>query len=274
MILSFNTITFSPLPVWGNSYSLMDCAHILADIGYSGIEIIAGRPHAWPYDVRRKQRKKIQNDLLKIGLKIVDICPLISPLYNPASLFQEEHVEAQKYIIESVRLASDFESPYVIYPAGWVVHGTSGEEAWKRSAETLYRAAEEGKKDGVILLIEAIRKVSSNLLWNSRQAVKMMDELAHSNVKLMMDTFHVWSENENVEEVIKLYGHNLRHVHIEDISQSRLERKVPGQGVEDLTKVISTLKEAGYDGALSVEIWGMNPEEMARDSFQFLNKLL
>jgi len=274
MILSFNTITFSPLPIWGNSYPLMECARILADIGYSGIEILAGRPHAWPYDLGRKERQKLKNDLKNLSLEIVGICPLIAPSYNPASLFKEEYEEAQKYIIESVRLAADLESRHVVYPTGWVVHGTSSEEAWKRSAETLYKAAEEGKKYGVTLLIEAIRKVSSNLLWNSRQAVKMMDELAHSNVKLMMDTFHVWSENEDTEEVIELYGRNLRHVHMEDISHSRLDRKIPGQGVEDLTKVVSTLKEAGYDGALSVEIWGMNPEEMARDSFQFLNKLL
>ncbi len=52
MILSFNTIAFSPLPIWGNSYTLLECARLISDLGYSGIEIIAGRPHAWPYDLR------------------------------------------------------------------------------------------------------------------------------------------------------------------------------------------------------------------------------
>ena len=274
MILSFNTIAFSPLPVWASSYSLSDCARIIKDIGYSGIEIIAGRPHAWPYDLKMGERKQLQRDMAKIGLKIVAVCPLISPFYNPASLYNEEYKEAQAYLLQCLRLAADIGSPYVICSAGWVVHGTSAEEAWKRSSETFYKAAEEGKKCGSTLLIEPVRKVSSNLLWNSRQAVRMMEELGHPNVKLMMDTFHVWSENEDIEEVIKLYGDNLKHIHIEDIAQSRLDRKIPGQGIADFEKLVSALKNDGYDEALSVELWGFNPEEIAKSSFLFLNKLL
>jgi fructoselysine 3-epimerase len=274
MVLSFNTITFSPLPIWANSYPLLECAKIIAEIGYSGIEIIAGRPHAWPNDLGKAERRKIRKELSKMGLKIVAICPLIAPSYNPASLHIEEYKEARDYIIQCMRLAADLESPYVICSVGWVVHGTSIEEGWKRASETFYKAADEGKKYGVSLLIEAVRKVSSNLLWNSRQAVKMMEELGHPNVKLMMDTFHVWSENEDIKEVIKLYGDNLKHIHIEDIAPSRLDRKIPGQGVEDLRKLISVLKNAKYDKALSVELWGFNPEEIAKSSYLVLNRLL
>jgi len=274
MILSFNTIAFSPLPIWGNSHPLMDCARILADIGYSGIEIIAGRPHAWPYDVSGRERKRLRKDLRELGLQIVGICPLVSPFHNPASSYPREYREAKDYIVESVRLAGDLETPYVIYPAGWVVRGTPAEEAWKRSAETIHRAAEEGKKHGVSLLIEAIRKVSSNLLWSSGLALKMMGELNHPNVRLMMDTFHVWSEHEEIENVIRAYGANLRHVHLEDISASGTERRVPGQGIHDIGKGIRALREAGYNGALSVEMWGFEPEKIARESFEYLSKLL
>jgi protein FrlC len=274
MILSFNTITFSPLPIWGNSYPLLECAKLLADIGYSGIEIIAGRPHAWPPDLGKGERKKIQREISKLGLRIVAICPLISPSYNPASVFPQEYREAQDYIVQSMRLAADLNSPYVICSAGWVTYGTSIEEGWQRASETFYKAAEEGKKLGVTLLIEAVRKISSNLLWNSHQAVKMMKELAHPQAKLMMDTFHVWSEDEDIEEVINLYGDNLKHIHIEDIAQSRTDRKIPGQGIENLGKLISVLKKAGYDKALSVELWGFNPEDIAKSSFTFLERLL
>jgi protein FrlC len=274
MILSFNTIAFSPLPIWGNSYTLLECARILADLGYSGIEIIAGRPHAWPYDLKTPEREAIRKELAARGLKITAVCPLIAPSHNPASLSNEEYGEAQEYMIQCVGLTAELGSPYVIYPAGWVVHDTSVSEAWKRSRETLYRAAEHGKNLGVTLLIEAIRRVSSNLLWTSKQAVRMMEELSHSNVKLVMDTFHVWSENEEVDEVIRLYGPNLRHVHLEDISQSGLERKIPGQGVRDLAKVISALKNAGYEEALSVEIWGLNPEEIAAQSIGYLSRMI
>ena len=274
MILSFNTIAFSPLPIWGNSYPLLECAKLLAAIGYSGIEIIAGRPHAWPGDLGKGERKKLQKEITNLGLKIVAVCPLIAPAYNPASLHAGEYKEAQDYLVQCMRLAADLGSPYVISSAGWRVQGTSSDEAWKRSLETFHKAAEVGKKLGTTLLIEAVRKVSSNLLWNSHQAVKMMKELAHPQVKLMMDTFHVWSENENIEEVLRLYGDDLKHIHLEDISPLGTDRRVPGQGIENLEKLVTALQEAGYDKALSVELWGFNPEDIARSSFSYLNKLL
>lgn len=101
-----------------------------------------------------------------------------------------------------------------------------------------------------------------------------MKGLAHPQVKLMMDTFHVWAENENIEDIIKLYGENLKHIHIEDISPTGTDRKIPGQGIENMQKLIAALREAGYDKALSVELWGFDPEDIARSSFSFLNKLL
>jgi protein FrlC len=274
MILSFNTITFSPLPVWANSYPLLECAKLIADIGYAGIEIIAGRPHAWPEDLGIGERRRIQKEIERMGLKIVALCPLIAPFYNPASLHGREYQEAQDYLVQCMGLAADLGSPYVISSAGWRVQGTSPEEAWKRALETFHKAAEEGRKQGTTLLIEAVRKVSSNLLWNSRQAVKMMKELAHPNVKLMMDTFHVWSESEDIEEVIRLYGEDLKHIHLEDISPSGTDRRIPGQGIANLEILIAALQKAGYDKALSVELWGFNPEDIARNSFSFLNELL
>ncbi|MBP1717062.1 MAG: Xylose isomerase domain protein barrel [Deltaproteobacteria bacterium] len=274
MILSFNTIAFSPLPIWANSYPLRECAKLIADIGYSGIEIIAGRPHAWPRDLGKGERKKICKEIANMGLKIVALCPLIAPSHNPASLHDREYKEAQDYLIQCMRLAADLGSPYVISSAGWRVHGTSAEEAWKRSLETFHKAAEEGRKVGTTLLIEAVRRVSSNLLWNSHQAVKMMKELAHPQVKLMMDTFHVWSENENIEEVIGLYANDLKHIHLEDISSLGTDRRIPGQGIENFEKLIAALEKAGYDQALSVELWGFHPEDIARTSFSFLSELL
>jgi len=102
MILSFNSITFSPLPIWANSYPLLECARLIADIGYAGIEIIAGRPHAWPGDLRTGERRRIQREISNMGLKIVAVCPLIAPSYNPASLHAGEYKEAQDLVNRKV----------------------------------------------------------------------------------------------------------------------------------------------------------------------------
>ena len=44
--------------------------------------------------------------------------------------------------------------------------------------------------------------------------------------------------------------------------------------MQDIAAVIEGLKEVGYEGALSVEIGGLDPTKMARDSYTNLKRLL
>jgi protein FrlC len=273
MNLCFNTISFTPTHVWSNSHTLIDTAEILSEIGFDGMEIAAGRPHAWPSDLSQQERSLLTQYFERLGIEIVAICPLIAPHLNPASLYVQELRDAREYMIDCVRLASDLKSQLVVYPAGWVVQGTSPAEAWKHSCETLRIAAEEGRRHGVTVVVEAIRRVSSNLLWSSDQALRMVLDSAHPNVGLMMDTFHVWAEGEEPSEVINKYGERLSHIHMVDASESGGERRIPGDGVQDIAAVIEGLKEVGYEGALSVEIWGLDPTKMARDSYTNLKRL-
>lgn len=274
MNLCFNTISFTPTHVWSNSHTLIDTAEILAEIGFDGMEIAAGRPHAWPTDLSQAERSSLKQRFNSLGLEISAICPLIAPGLNPASLCDKELRDSREYLVECVELASDLESQLVVYPAGWVIHGASCDEAWKHSCETLRVAAEKGRRYGVTLVVEAIRRISSNLLWSSEQALKMVSDVSHPNVGLMMDTFHVWAEGEEPSEVISKYGEHLLHIHMVDISESGADRRIPGDGVKDIAAVIEGLKEVGYEGALSVEIWGLDPTKMARDSYTNLKRLL
>ena len=89
------------------------------------------------------------------------------------------------------RIGFRFESQLVVYPAGWVIHGASCDEAWKHSCETLRVAAEKGRRYGVLLLLRLYVEFP---IFYGRQALKMVSDVSHPNVGLMMDTFHVWAE--------------------------------------------------------------------------------
>ncbi|MCR4424925.1 MAG: sugar phosphate isomerase/epimerase [Firmicutes bacterium] len=274
MYLCFHSIAFSPAGVWSNAYSLMDAASAIARIGYSGVEMTAARPHAWPPDLDGSTRRTIRKELDNLGLRVSAVCPLIAPALNPASPFPNEYKDARDHVLSCVRLAADLGSPLVVYPAGYVIRGTSSEEAWKRSCETLAAAAEVGRKEGVALAVEAIRRCSSNLLWNSDQALRMKSDVGAANVGFTMDTFHVWAEGEQPADVIRKYGNSLLHVHMEDASATGTERRVPGAGARDLPGVVRCLMEGGYEGAISVELWGLDPVETAEMSFRYLAPLV
>ena len=101
----------------------------------------------------------------------------------------------------------------------------------------------------------------------------MIKKVGHPMAKIMLDTFHAWAEDEDIVQVIEAYGADLVHCHLEDMSGNRLERRALGQGTADIEQVLSVLKGRGYKGAVSLELWGADPKQMAIDSYRYLKAL-
>ncbi len=273
MILCVPTISFSSFPIWVNAHSLDEVIRILTEIGYPAVEILADRPHALPADLRAGDRRTMKRKLVQAGLKVPAVCAQIGPNRNPASPFKAELQASRKYLTQCVQLASDLESSVLIYPAGWSVTGMDPQESYRNSCETLAQLALLGEKHGVRIAVEATLKRASNLVHLSSQAVEMIRKVGHPYAKVMMDSFHVWAENEDIAQVIEAYGADLVHVHLEDMSENRLDRRALGQGVADVEQVLALLKSKGYKSAVSLELWGADPQKMVRDSYQYLKGL-
>ncbi|NLJ39328.1 MAG: sugar phosphate isomerase/epimerase, partial [Candidatus Atribacteria bacterium] len=98
----------------------------------------------------------------------------------------------------------------------------------------------------------------------------------HSNqVKLVLDSSHAFYGGENIVDVVQLFGKDLVHVHFEDCLIGAPEsRTVPGKGDVDLISFYQSLKEIGYDGYLTVELWGSQPERYAREALENTKKII
>lgn len=273
MKLCFHTMAFSSYPIWVNSYLLDKVTEILAEIGYPGIEILAERPHALPNDLGSSERQALRKKLQGRGLQICAVCPLVAPHRNPASPFSLERKDSRRYLEECVRLAADLECNTVVFPAGWSVIGVDPQECYKYSCETLSHVSLTAEKMGVQLAVEAVWHRASNIVYTSSQAIEMARAVGSPAVKLMIDTFHVCAENELIPDVVRAYGDETIHVHLADIAENRRERRIPGEGIVNIMEALSALQDSGYDGAVSIELWGTDPVEIARDSYRYLMSL-
>jgi len=273
MELCFHTIAFSSFPIWTNAHLLEKAIRIIAEVGYEGVEILAERPHAYPSDLGQSDRQALKRMLKRNGLKVWAICPLMVFGRNPGSPIFQEREDSRKYLCECIQLANDLECPTTIFPPGWSVVGADPKECYKHSCETLAQTAMIAEKLGVQLAIEAISRPACNLVHLASKAVAMIDAVKSPAVKFMMDTYHVWAENENIAEVIKIYGKDLVHVHLEDISSTRKERLIPGKGIADIYNTLRLLRNNNYDGPVSIELWGPTPREIAKDSCIFMRSL-
>lgn len=127
-----------------------------------------------------------------------------------------------------------------------------GEEAAgieKVAASLLREVAGLADSLGVTLLVEPINRYETNFINSAEACLAFLDEADLSNVKLLLDTFHMNIEEVSLERAIRATGHRLGYVHLVDSN-----RQPPGYGHTDFGPVMAALEVIGYSGYIGIEV--------------------
>ncbi|MFW6313061.1 MAG: sugar phosphate isomerase/epimerase family protein [Spirochaetota bacterium] len=144
--------------------------------------------------------------------------------------------------------------------ASIVVFGSGGSrrlpEAFPRErgleqvARMLAVAGPIAGENGVTIVIEPLRSAEDNLSNTAAAGLELVEMVGHPNVRLLVDYYHMRSENES-SEIVRIAGNGmLRHCHIARTEGRRWPKHADG---EDYTAFFAALADIGYDGRLSVE---------------------
>ena len=243
-------------------------------MGYDGIEIGCASPHAWPDYLSDDRRKEILTILKKNNLSVSSMLPAPGggPGVNVSSLLKEEREFAVNHYKQIIELAHQWESPTVIWIAGWASYGQSQKDAWNYSLQGLTECARYAKDLGVNIVVEPTPS-DSNLIETADDALLLAEESGESNAKVMFDTFHALYRNEVPSDYVYRMKDKLHHVHISDN-----DRLPPGQGVGNFDTVLKALDEINYEGYLTMEVGfhtrESDPDWYAQTSIDFLKSKL
>jgi D-psicose/D-tagatose/L-ribulose 3-epimerase len=117
---------------------------------------------------------------------------------------------------------------------------------------SFHRAAgDHAAKRNVRLAVEALNRFECYFLNTMAQLADYLDEVDHSNVKAMYDTFHSNIEEKDPVAAIKTIKRHMIHVHI-----SENDRGTPGKGHVPWEATYAALKAARYDGWMTIEAFG------------------
>lgn len=116
------------------------------------------------------------------------------------------------------------------------------------------------------------RQRGNPLIWRMDQALALCEEIGAPNIGLLVDSFHWFCAQHSLDELRSLPKERIVHVHINDApdrpveEQIDNERVMPGDGIIDLVGFLRALKEAGYEGAVSVEVLSKTlPQQFSKD---------
>jgi D-psicose/D-tagatose/L-ribulose 3-epimerase len=123
----------------------------------------------------------------------------------------------------------------------------SPEEEWQWAIEGLKEVHDHAQREGVPIALEPLTRFETNFLNRHDQALMLAEQVA-PDVGVCLDTYHMNQEEADVYAAIRNTGAKLYDLHVAENN-----RMAPGQGALDWEKIVSTARQAGYEGALTVE---------------------
>lgn len=160
---------------------------------------------------------------------------------------------------------------------------------WERSVKNVRTVGKIAQECGVDYCLEVLNRFEGYLINTCEECVKFVDEVDVPSVKVMLDTFHMNIEEDDMCDAIRFTGKRLGHFHTGENN-----RKVPGRGKFPWYDLGKALREIGYEKNVVMEpfvqmggevgsdikVWrdiskGATPEQLDEDaafSVAFLRK--
>jgi D-psicose/D-tagatose/L-ribulose 3-epimerase len=151
-----------------------------------------------------------------------------------------------------------------------VPSGYSRETAWGEIKAFLARAGDIAKAKQIVIGIEPLRKQESNIINTGAEALRLVNEVNHPHVKMIIDYYHLRVEKED-PEILRTAKEHIVHLHFANPEGRRWPR-LPDEDAE-YQRFFSILKSIRYAGGLSIEGTGTFEDDGAASLAFFRREL-
>ena len=265
MKICLNTSTIKPVP-------LLQKIKLVGEAGYKGIELWLN--DVWEFVARGGEVSEISRALDDHGL----IVPSVIAMRQWGDFEGWEHQlvldEARRRFALGARLGA----PYIV--ATPPLENPETSHLAPRYKELL----QIGREEGIKPTFEYISFFKS--VHTLKRAWEIVQEADDPDATLILDAFHNWNSASTEQDLIEIPLERISHYHIDDadpekpaLTQTDPDRVMPGDGQIDLKTEIKILKEKGYDGTVSLELfnqdlWEKDPRETLKVGYERVAELV
>jgi sugar phosphate isomerase/epimerase len=227
---------------WMRAEPLGTTLRRIKKFGYESIEI-SGEPTQ--YDI-----KDTRALLKESGIRCWGAVTLTLGERNLAARDEGQRARSVDYVNSVITMVGELDGEIItLVPAtvGKVVPDGTEEEEWGWVVDATKECFGHAQKKGVKIAVEPLNRFETYLFNRCAQALALADAVS-PECGVCLDAFHLNIEEEDMYDAIRLAGPRLFDFHVADNN-----RFAAGLGQLDWPKIVGTLKEVGYDGALTNE---------------------
>lgn len=131
---------------------------------------------------------------------------------------------------------------------------------WENSIKSMKEIIKTAENCGITYCVEAVNRFETCLINTAEEALKYVDEVGSPNIGVLLDTYHMNIEENNIGDAIRLAGNKLTSFHTGENN-----RTAPGRGHLNWDEIFGALSEIGYKGRIVSEPFVMQGGEVGRD---------
>lgn len=254
----------SPFPLRGNSYE--ECAAVAEILGYDGIELQIQDPSLY-------NAKELRATLDRHNLGCSAITTGLAYLFEGMSMTHPDEkirLATVERLHRQLDLAKELDSQVLVgYLRGRKQPGQTDEEFEDILTDSVARTLEYAKEIQCPFCMEQINRNDGDVFCSTERTISFLEKFNCDLLVYNGDTYHMITEDFDVPAAIKRSLGKLTLFHVSDPG-----RMLPDDKHFDFYEAAKVLKEANYDGWVSIEAkpWPTS-FECARTGLNYMRKV-
>lgn len=256
-------------------WDLGDAMRFAKSTGYDGIEIapFTIAPHVT--DIPQSQRAEIRQMARDCGIEISGIHWVLVGTEGMHLTHPEVAVRKRttQYLVDLVRFCSDLGGRRIVVGSPKqrsLMPGVDYTTAWQWALEAFKPAVQEAEKTDVVICFEPLAPSETDFVNTAEEAIRFAKSFNSPAMSVILDVKAMSSEAIPIDQIIRSSHPNFAYFHANDANL-----KGPGFGNTDFRPIATALKEVGYEGYVSVEVFDFTegPEVIASKSLEHLKQV-
>lgn len=253
-------------------WKIEDVFSYAAKLGYQGVEIAPFTLADSVTDISASERRRIREAAAREHLEIAGIHWV---LVKPEGLYMNHPDQAIRqrtaaYFRDLVDFCADLGGRVMVVGSPKqrnILPGIDPEQAYEWAAASFREAVKQAEQRSVTVCFEPLAPAETNFVNTAAEAIHFTRRVPSPNFRIILDTKAMCSETKSIPEIIHESWPHFAHFHANDKNL-----KGPGFGEVDFKPIAASLKEVGYKGYVSVEVFKFDEgaEIIATRSLEYL----
>ncbi len=256
-------------------WTFEDVCRCAARVGYDAIEIAPFTLARYVTEISIPVRTLIRDLAARYGLDIVGIHWVLAQTEGLHLTHPDPGVRARtaRYLVDLVDFCADVGGRVLVFGSPQqrrLLPGVSPEQARDRALAVFRDAVRRAEDRRVTIGFEPLAPAETDFINTAAEALELVRQLASPAFKIILDVKAMCAESRPIPDIIRASWPHFVHFHANDRNL-----KGPGFGDVDFRPIAAALKEVGYTGAVSVEVFNFDegPEVIATRSLEYLRRV-